>query len=657
MIFAFLRKRKNNNWEREIENPTFDQREAAAEVAFSLWREKRKKRERPFLFFISVFFLLMAGRLVYLQVLKRETFEKMAEQNRIKKVSIKAPRGVIVSREGKILANNVPSFDAVFVPADLPKDYSSRKKIYSQLGEILSLNDDFLSSMLENADFSSHNAFLIKENIGYEKAVVLMEKREKFPGIYLEETAKREYPEGVAFSFVLGYDGKITQAELKEHPGYKLTDYIGKNGLEYSYENKLKGQDGENYFEVDSLGKVKDQLGTRRPVEGKTLKLYLDAGLQKKAFEVLQKILAENSDATGAAMVAIDPRNGGVLALVSVPAYDNNLFAGGISHEDYVALIEDGRKPMFNRAISGEYPPGSIFKTIMAVAALEEKIITKDTVINCPGRITYGSWVFPDWKTHGPTNLKKALAESCDVYFYAVGGGWNGISALTIDKIGVYAKKFGLGSTLGIDLPAEAKGNIPDREWKFKKTGEKWYIGDDYHFSIGQGFALVTPLQMANAVAAIANGGKLFRPSLVEKIIDVDGEEDILKPDLVRSGFVSESNLASVREGMRETVVGSSGSGRLLNGLKVATAGKTGTAQFGSEDKTHSWYVSFGPYENPEIAMAVLVEGGGEGHSWAVPATREIYHWYFDLQKGTLPEEEEKVEENDESLEAIISGE
>ena len=538
-MFIFWRKKKSKNWEREIENPTFDQRETAAEVAFSLWRERRQKRETPFLFLVSLFFLLIFGRLIYLQVIKKEIFETMAEQNRIKKVSIKAPRGSIISQDGKVLARNIPSFDAVFIPADLPKEYSARKEIYSQLGEILSLNDNFLSSMMENADFFSNNAFLIQENIGYEKAVILMEKREKFPGIYLEETAKREYPEGAGFSFVLGYDGKITREELEEHPEYKLTDYIGKNGLEYSYESKLKGKDGENYYEVDSLGKVKDHIGTLRPVEGKSLKLYLDAGLQKKAFEVLQKVLAENPEATGATLVAIDPRNGGVLALVNAPAYDNNLFSGGISHENYVALIEDEKKPMFNRAVSGEYPPGSTFKTIIASAALEEKIVTKDTVINCPGSISYGNWAFPDWKTHGPTNLKKAIAESCDVYFYSVGGGWGGIPGLTIDRMSAYAKKFGLGDKLGIDLPAEAKGNIPDREWKFKQTGEKWYIGNDYHFSIGQGYALATPLQIANAVATIANGGKLFRPSLVEKIIDVDGTEDVLSPELVRSGFIS----------------------------------------------------------------------------------------------------------------------
>lgn len=645
------------NWQGEIDNPTFDQRETAAEVAFSLWREKRKKREGQFLWLVSLVFLLMFGRLLYLQVFKNDHFAKMAEENRIKKVSIKAPRGIIQSQDGKILAQNIPSFDAVFVPADLPKDYSERKTIYSQLGEILTLNDEFLSSMIENADFSSNKAFLIKENIGYEKAVVLMEKRASFPGVYLEETAKREYPSGEIFSFVVGYDGKITKEELQDRPGYKLTDYIGKNGLEYSYENKLKGQDGEVYFEVDALGKIKDQLGSRAPVVGNTLKLHLEAGLQEKAYELLKKILDENPDATGASLVAIDPRDGGVLALVSLPSYDNNLFSGGISHENYVKLISDERKPMFNRSISGEYPPGSTFKPLIAAAALEENIIEEKTVINCSGAINHGSWVFPDWKTHGPTDLKKAIAESCDVYFYALGGGWNEIKGLSIDKMGIYARKFGLGDSLGVDLPAEAKGNIPDREWKFKKLGEKWYLGNDYHFSIGQGYALATPLQMANAIATIANGGKLFRPVLVDKIIEKNGREYRLEPELIRENFISRENLTSIQEGMRETVFGANGSGRSLSNLKVATAGKTGTAQFGADEKTHSWYVSYGPYENPEVALAVLVEGGGEGHSWAVPVSREIYRWYFDLEKGALPDEELEKKEGESILAPVAGGE
>ncbi len=247
-----------------------------------------------------------------------------------------------------------------------------------------------------------------------------------------------------------------------------------------------------------------------------------------------------------------------------------------------------------------------------------------------------GSWKFPDWKTHGPTDVKKAIAESCDVFFYALGGGWGEISGLGEEKIERYGKMFGFGAPTGIDLPGELDGNLPNKNWKFKKFGEKWYIGDSYHEAIGQGFVTVTPLQLASMTATIANRGTYYQPKVAEKIIDPEtGEESPVEPEIVDKNFISQKNIEIVREGMHQTVFGPAGSGRSLASLPVETAGKTGTAQFGSEEKTHSWYISFAPFDDPQIAMAVLIEGGGEGHSWAVPATKEIYQWYFgDRQEG-----------------------
>ena len=422
-----------------------------------------------------------------------------------------------------------------------------------------------------------------------------------------------------------------------------MTDYIGKNGLEYSYEKELHGVHGEHRMEVDSNGSVKEDLGIVNPVQGDELDLYLDAKLQHKTYEVLDKILAISTDATGAAAVAIDVKTGGVLALVNAPGYDNNLFSGGISHEDYVKLINDERHPMTNRSVSGEYPPGSTFKPLMAAAALEDKIITENTTLNCLGRISVGSWNFPDWTTHGMTDVKKAIAESCDVFFYAIGGGWEQINAMGISGMGKYAKMFGLGSAMGIDLPWEAKGLIPDEDWKVRRFGEKWYIGDNYHCSIGQGFITATPLQMAVSISVIANDGILYKPQLVKSIVHSDTKKnEEIQPVIIRENFISKQNLRIVREGMRQTVT--DGSAKQMGTLEVQTAGKTGTAQFGNEGKLHSWYVSFAPYDNPQIAMAVLVEGGGEGHTWAVPATREIYRWYFDEKRGSEPKPSDSFE-------------
>jgi penicillin-binding protein 2 len=314
--------------------------------------------------------------------------------------------------------------------------------------------------------------------------------------------------------------------------------------------------------------------------------------------------------------------------LVNLPSYDNNMFAKGISLDDYKTLITDPDKPMFNRAISGEYPPGSTFKLLVASAALQEGTITPSTTLDCPAAINIGSYRFPDWKTHGLTDVRKAIAESVDIFFYAIGGGWNGITGIGIDKIKKYADEFGLGRTLGIDIPGEAPGLVPDQAWKQNKLGEHWYVGDDYHCAIGQGFITATPLQIANYTAAVANGGTVYKPHLVTSIKKNDGTEEKIEPETLNRNFISESNLEVVREGMRQTVI--SGTAQPLKELPVQVAGKTGTAQFGGENKTHGWFTSFAPYDKPQIALAVLVEGGGEGFSTAEPVTKEVYQWYFE---------------------------
>ena len=340
----------------------------------------------------------------------------------------------------------------------------------------------------------------------------------------------------------------------------------------------------------------------------------------------------EKSGTETASAIAIDPRNGGVLAMVSLPGYDNNLFAKGIAREDYKKIIEDKNLPLFNRSVSGEYPPGSTLKPAVAAAALAEGTVTPETtVLDNQGAIFVGSWRFGDWKVHGMVNMKKAIAESCDVYFYALGGGYGNIPGLGMDRMKKYEKLFGFGEVSGIDLPGEKSGLIPDENWKKEKIGEKWYIGDSYHSAIGQGFITATPLQLANYTAALANGGTLFSPKIVSKIKKSNGEEKIIRPEIIRKNFISPDILKIVREGMRETVL--SGSAKSLNALPIEVAGKTGTAQFGTDNKTHGWFISFAPFENPEIAMVVLAEGGGEGSSSGVPVTKDVFEWYFKNKK------------------------
>ena len=388
-------------------------------------------------------------------------------------------------------------------------------------------------------------------------------------------------------------------------------------------------------FEVDAQGKFKQIIEKKPAVRGNELILNIDGQLQQKMHEVLQKILDENKAATGAVGVAIDPRSGAVRALVSLPTYDNNLFSGGISQEDYQKLIEDKRKPLLNRVIAGEYPPGSTFKLYLAATALQEGVVREDSSIDCGGLIQVGNWKFPDWKAHGITDVKKAIAESCDVFFYAVGGGYGNVPGLGINKMKRYAEMFGYGRPTEIDLPGEHTGNIPDENWKFKESGVKWYVGDNYHASIGQGFISATPLQVTVATAAIANDGKVYVPRLAEKIIDaVSGEEKIIEPKSLGEILINKEAFRVTKEGMRQAVTSKKGTGRLLNNLKVSSAGKTGTAQFNNNENLHAWYTSFAPYENPELAMTILIEGGGEGYDYAVPATKDIYQWYFDWERG-----------------------
>ena len=588
-------------------------------------------RLKIFRVIVFVFFALLAARVFYLQIARGGYYSELSRENRVRSIVIKAPRGIIYDRNGKKLVNNVPSFDLIAIPADIPKDQNLKKQEMADIAEMFGMNSQNIEVIVGSQNESSMNPVLIKENVSQDESLIFAEKYLNLKGFALDQTAVRQYEDGPYFSSFIGYSGKISKDDLAAHPDYLMTDYIGKTGVEYGYEKNLRGVNGKQEVEVDSAGNIQKDFGITEPVPGSDLVLGIDADLQKKLQDSLQAKLDETGTKTAAA-VAIDPRNGEILAMVNLPSYDNNLFAKGISADDYQKLMSDPDKPMFNRSISGEYPPGSTFKPLVAAAALQEGTITPSTTLDCPAAINIGSYSFPDWKTHGLTDVRKAIAESVDIFFYAVGGGWNNITALGIDKIHEYADKFGLGRKLGIDIPGEASGLIPTQQWKQDKIGERWYLGDDYHCAIGQGFVTATPLQLANYIAAIANGGTVFQPHFVDLIKKVDGSVEKVNPVVLNKNFISSANLQVVREGMRQTVL--SGTAQPLKDLPVEVAGKTGTAQFGSgNEREHGWFVSFAPYNNPTIAMAVLVEGGGEGFSTAEPVTHDVYQWYFGGRK------------------------
>ncbi|MCX6761993.1 MAG: penicillin-binding protein 2 [Candidatus Moranbacteria bacterium] len=578
-----------------------------------------------YLTFAVLLFLFI--RVFYLDIISGNYYAVVSAENRIRKIVIKAPRGNILDKFGNVLARNSPSIDVVVLPSYLPKSGEEKKVLAGKVANILNLNSGNVEIALLSQNEKSTDPILLKENITQDQSLILAEKINELPGIALDKTAIRSYENSSIFSNFIGYDGKITKEEMDKNSGYSMTDYIGKTGLEKSYEQDLKGVYGAQQVEVDSRGAITKNLGVISPQAGNDLVLNIDQELQKKIYDSLSTMLEKGETKTAAA-VAIDPSTGGILAMVSLPSYDNNSFARGISSDEYKNLISDKNLPLFNRATSGEYPPGSTIKPAVAAAALSEGTITPTTIINGQGgSINIGGFHFGDWKAHDPSDVRTAIAQSNDVFFYTVGGGYGNITGLGMDRMKKYENLFGFGAAAGIDLPNESKGFIPSEQWKLDKLGEKWYIGDSYHCAIGQGFVLATPLQLANYTAAIANGGTLYSPKLVNRIRKSDGTDSYVQPEIIRKNFIAPDIMQIVREGMRQTIT--AGTAQVLKTLPVAVAGKTGTAQFGTENKTHAWFISFAPYDNPKIAMVVLVEGGGEGNSSAVPVTKEVYDWYF----------------------------
>lgn len=596
---------------------------------------------RWFRILCAIVLVLLGVRVFFLNVVKGGYYQDVAVRNSVRNVLLSAPRGLIFDRYGKQLVRNVPSMELLATPGDLPTSEEERQSMIERLRSFIAFDSDEWEALLRSAGGTFSAPIVLKPSLTQDETLIFSARAAEFPGISLERSAVREYQDGLIFSHILGYEGKIRKEELAEYPDYLPIDSIGKQGIEKSYESELRGKRGADRVEVDSRGAVKKALGVFEPEPGSDLILNIDADLQKKLFDSLSVALDTAGLRKGAA-VAMDPRDGSVLALVSLPSFDNNLFAGGIDSANYAGLIEDDAIPLFNRAIAGEYPPGSTIKPFLASAALAEGVVTPNTQIESRGGITVAGFSFGDWKAHGFTDVRHAIAVSSDVYFYSVGGGYGNIRGLGMEKMDAYEQRFGFGSETGIDVPGEKTGFLPTAEWKEKKFGERWYIGDTYHASIGQGFVLATPLQLADATSAVANGGTLWKPRVVGQIRDRDGTLRSMAPEALRRNVIDPSILKTVREGMRMTVTESVGTAQSLAGLPVAVAGKTGTAQFGTEKKTHGWFESFAPYEHPTIVLVVLIEGQeqeNEGY-FAVPVTKDVLSWYFGEGRGKEAERE-----------------
>jgi penicillin-binding protein 2 len=604
-----------------------------------------RRRCRTLYLLLAVAFLGLITRLVFLQVIQGERYTFLSENNRIRIKRVPGTRGMIFDRQGQLLVDSRPSFDLIFVPEDSETPESTLRLLarYLQRDE-----GELLKTFEENKSRAAFDELVIGHDIDWPSIVAVETHQLDLPGVTLRARPRRSYADGPMAAHVLGYMGEINQRQLKilKDQGYVIGDEIGQYGLERRWEELLRGQSGGQQVEVDALGRRVRVLHEVNDVPGYTVHLTLDRQLQETAYEALN-----GKEGT---IVALDVNSGAILALASTPAFDPNVFARGIKSDEWSGLIKDQLRPLSNRAIQGQYPPGSTFKIIMSIAGLEEGVIQPEAFIQDPGFYPFGNRSFRDWKKggHGSVNLHKAIVESCDVYFYQLG------PKIGIDRIAKWARAFGLGDKTGVALDDERSGTIPDTEWKRKRYRQPWFPGETVSVAIGQGYVTVTPLQLANMMAAVANGGKLFRPYVVSKVESVDGATvREYGPELIRTIELKPDTLKRVHEALADVVNGAGGTGGAARSQVVTIAGKTGTAQVvemkGGYVKTeqlayfnrdHAWFVSYAPVENPQIAIAVLVEHGGHGGDAAAPMAKKVFEKFIEEQKQATDKQQVRVE-------------
>lgn len=584
-----------------------------------------------FRFLIILAAAVLAFRLMGLQISQGAENFSRAEGNRLEARAIPAPRGLFYDRKGNPLVQNQPSFSLVVRPTELARDKEERHAELSTLAAVLARPMSELESQIEKA--ANRDSVTIEEGIDRDRALSLEVKLAAVGAVEIEKAPSRHYNSLPSLGHILGYIGKVTAEDLKVRPDLLPTAYVGKTGVEKRYDEALQGRPGTETLEIDALGRTIRPVGSTPPVPGQSLVLGLDIDVQAATAQALKEAIEKNGATSGAAVV-LDVRTGDVLSMVSFPTFDSNLFSSGFNPQERQRVLTDPGAPLINRAIAGQYPSGSTIKPFVAAAALAENTINDQTVLDTSeGKITVGETTFSDWKTHGRTAVRQAIAESNNIFFFALGGGYKQIPGLGIDRLKNYLERFGFGAETGIDLNpgAEADGLVPSPDWKKRAKKENWFLGDTYNTSIGQGNFLVTPLQLTRATAALANGGTLYQPRVVKTILGSGTSASEEQPVVVsRKDFISPQVLQVVREGMRQTVLG--GSARSFSVLPVEIAAKTGTAQTSkSKDKTHSWFTAFAPYQAPEIAVSVIVEGGGEGFAVAAPVARNAIERYFGL--------------------------
>jgi penicillin-binding protein 2 len=594
--------------------------------------EDFKGRYKYFVAFVVVAFLIIFIHLWFLQVIKGSEFRQLSENNCIRILENPADRGMLLDRKGNVVAHNRPSFEVSLVPEDL----KINPEVLTQVGDMLNMNQEKIENKLRGLKKRPpFKPVKIKSDIDWNELALLEFNRVHLPGVIVDVRPMRTYIYGDLAAHLIGYLGEIDESELKQSKDgpYRMGDMIGKYGIEYQWEADLKGVDGGRQIEVDALGREIKPLRSVEPFPGNNLILTLDLELQKVAEEAFQ--------GRSGALIAMEPKTGRILAMVSKPSFDPNLFARNISTEEWKSLMENPGHPLQNKGIQGQYPPGSVFKIITAIAGLESGIINPDTQMTCTGIYSFGDRDFRCWKEggHGTISLHQAIVESCDIYFYQVG------LKVGVDLIAQYANEFGLGRITGVSLPHEKSGIVPSISWKKRSSGVQWYSGETLSLAVGQGYLNATPIQLLSLISTIANGGKVYLPQVVEKVENIYGS--VLKeypPIEIGKVNVSEKTLHIIREALMGAVNEPHGTGWACALKEAKVAGKTGTAQVvrmpqdfmkGDMEKMplkfrdHAWFVAYAPFEDPRISIAVIVEHGGFGATAAVPIAKKVIEKYL----------------------------
>lgn len=583
-----------------------------------------------------VLFVGLCARFWQLQIVRAPTYKELALSNHVRQIPESAPRGLVLDRWGRIIVENRPSFNLTMEKG------SWDDGVLSKLIELLSFSDAELAELAkERKTPSDHSPVLLKEDLTLEDVALVESRQLELPGAMIQFVPRRFYPFGNLAAHALGYVGRITEEQLEQErfEGTIANDYVGQSGVELGYNRQLMGQNGVQVVEVNSHGRRERILEERTPLWGNSVQLTLDLDLQKATEEAFE-------GQSGAAVV-LNLRNGEVMALASSPSFDPNLFSGRFKAAEWKAVAQDEEHRLQNRALQGRYAPGSVFKLILAAAALEEGKISPTKRLYCGGGLRlYGKW-FPCHSAsgHGFVNLHEALVQSCNSYFYQLG------VELQIEAIARYARTFGLGSPTGIDLPFEVSGLVPDPEWKRQARQEPWYAGETVSVSVGQGSVLVTAVQMAQIAAIVGSSGDVFRPHVFLKPLPAGALADPAptgsQGEPIRRLAFHDSTWQVLQDAMW-SVVNESGTGWRAGLPRVGVSGKTGTAQVASMSnlsetddddrpehlRNHAWFVGYAPRENPELALAILVEHGGQGGRTAAPIAQKIFQAYFEGQKG-----------------------